>query len=311
RRREKELRDILETIPAMTVTVLPDGSDVFIGKQFVEYSGLSADKARRSGWKVTISPDDLDQHVSKWRASLASGEPIEIESRFRRADGEYRWFLARAMPLRDDGGNILNWYEVLTDIEDRKRAEAALRNSEEVLRRREKELRDILETIPAMTVTVLPDGSDVFIGKQFVEYSGLSADKARRSGWKATIHPDDMDQHVSTWRASLVSGDPIEIESRFRRADGEYRWFLARAKPLRDDRDNILNWYEVLTDIEDRKRAEAALRNSEEVLRRREKELRDILETIPAMTVTVLPDGSDVFIGKQFVEYSGLSADKA
>jgi PAS domain S-box-containing protein len=121
----------------MTVTVLPDGSDVFIGKQFVEYSGLSADKARRSGWKATIHPDDMDQHVSTWRASLVSGEPIEIESRFRRADGEYRWFLARAMPLRDDGGNILNWYEVLTDIEDRKRAEAALRDSEEGLRRSE------------------------------------------------------------------------------------------------------------------------------------------------------------------------------
>ena len=136
------------------------------------------------------------------------------------------------MPLRDDRGNILNWYEVLTDIEDRKRAEAALRHSEEVLRRREKELRDVLETIPAMTVTVLPDGSDVFIGKQFVEYSGLSADKARRSGWKATIHPDDMDRHVRKWRASLASGEPIEIESRFRRANGEYRWFLARAMPL-------------------------------------------------------------------------------
>ena len=127
RRREKELRDLLETIPAMTVTVLPDGTDVFIGKRYVEYSGLSADKARRSGWKATAHPDDVDEHVSKWRSSLVSGEPIEIETRFRRADGEYRWFLARAVPLRDDQGNILNWYEVLTDIEDRKRAEVALR----------------------------------------------------------------------------------------------------------------------------------------------------------------------------------------
>jgi PAS domain S-box-containing protein len=136
----------------------------------------------------------------------------------------------------------------------------ALRDSEEALRRREKELRDLLETIPAMTVTVLPDGSDVFIGRRFVEYSGLSADKARRSGWKATIHPDDVDEHVSKWRSSLVSGEPIEIETRFRRADGEYRWFLARAAPLRDDRGNILNWYEVLTDITERKRAEERLR---------------------------------------------------
>ena len=100
----------------MTVTVLPDGTDVFIGKWFVEYSGLSGDKARRSGWKATAHPADVDEHVSKWRSSLVSGEPIEIETRFRRADGEYRWFLARAAPLRDDQGNILNWYEVLTDI---------------------------------------------------------------------------------------------------------------------------------------------------------------------------------------------------
>ena len=81
----------------------------------------------------------------------------------------------------------------VVDLTERKRAEMALRDSEEALRRREKELRDILETIPAMTVTVLPDGTDVFIGKRFVEYSGLSEDKARRSGWKATAHPADVD----------------------------------------------------------------------------------------------------------------------
>ena len=88
--------------------------------------GLSAE-ARRSGWKATAHPDDVDEHVSKWRSSLVSGEPIEIETRFRRADGEYHWFLARAAPLRDDQGNILNWYEVLTDITERKRAEDRLR----------------------------------------------------------------------------------------------------------------------------------------------------------------------------------------
>src|SRR6185437_1622574 len=143
---------------------------------------------------------------------------------------------------------------------ERKRAEMALRDSEEGLRRREKERRDILDTIPAMTVTVLPDGTDVFIGKRFVEYSGLSGDKARRSGWKTTAHPDDVDDHVDKWRSSLVSGEPIQIETRFRRADAEYRWFLARRDLLRNDEGNVLNWYEVLTDITVCKGAEESTR---------------------------------------------------
>jgi PAS domain S-box-containing protein len=135
RHQEKELREILETIPAMTVTVLGDGTDVFIGARFAEYSGLSVEEARGSGWRAAVHPDDLDAHVRTWRASLASGAPIEIETRFRRgADGEYRWFLARAVPLRDEGGKILSWYEVLADIEDRRQAEAALRESEQRFR---------------------------------------------------------------------------------------------------------------------------------------------------------------------------------
>src|SRR5207237_1151263 len=120
-----------------------------------------------------VHPDDLPRILESFQRAMASGIPFHFEVRLRRFDGEYRWFENRGVPIRDDSGRVLRSYTLLVDIEDRKRAEAALRHSEEVLRRREKELRDVLETIPAMTVTVLPDGSDVFIGKQFVEYSGL------------------------------------------------------------------------------------------------------------------------------------------
>ncbi|HEY0801448.1 MAG TPA: ATP-binding protein [Steroidobacteraceae bacterium] len=124
RRSEKELRDVIETMPAMAWTALPDGSNIFASKGWTEYTGLSVEDSEGPGWQAAVHPEDLDRYVEKWRASLGSGQPFESEVRFRRAaDGEYRWFLARAVPLRDERGNILKWYGILADIEDRKRAE--------------------------------------------------------------------------------------------------------------------------------------------------------------------------------------------
>jgi PAS domain S-box-containing protein len=217
-----------------------------------------ADLASGLVHRRNLTPPEWSERDERTMTELkALGTVLPFEKEYFRKDGN-RVPVLLGLSRFAKGGN--EGVAFVLDLTERKRAEVALRESEEALRRREKELRDILETIPAMTVTVLPDGSDVFFGKRYVEFSGLSADKGRRSGWKATAHPDDVDEHVSKWRSSLVSGEPIEIETRFRRADGEYRWFLARAAPLRDDQGNILNWYEVLTDITERKRAEERLR---------------------------------------------------
>ena len=123
RREEKHLRDVVETIPAMVFSSQRDGSAEFVNRPWLYYSGLSEKDALGSRWQLTIHPDDLDEHLTKWRASLETGAPFENESRQRDANGEYRWFLVRAVPLRDEHGNILKWYGTLTDIEDRKRSE--------------------------------------------------------------------------------------------------------------------------------------------------------------------------------------------
>jgi PAS domain S-box-containing protein len=113
---------MIDAIPAMAWSGLPDGSVEFANQRWHDYTGLSAEGLRGWGWKVAVHPDDLETVMGKWQALLASRQPGEIEGRVRRFDGEYRWFLFRAEPLRDDLGNIIRWYGTNTDIEDRKRA---------------------------------------------------------------------------------------------------------------------------------------------------------------------------------------------
>jgi PAS domain S-box-containing protein len=158
RRSEKELRDVIETMPAMAWTALPDGSNTFVSKRWTEYTGLSAEDIDGRGWQTAARPEDLDRYFEKWRASRTSGQPFESEVRFRRAaDGEYRWFLARAVPLRDERGNVLKWYGMMTDIEDRKRAEAEARDSERQLREVQLELAHAnrVATIGQLTASIV------------------------------------------------------------------------------------------------------------------------------------------------------------
>jgi len=124
RRQERKLRDVIETMPTFAWTALPDGSVDFVNHHWQEYTGLSSDRTAGSGWQTAVHAADLKRHAEKWRVSLATGEPFENEVRYRRAaDEQYRWFLSRAVPLRDHHGKILKWYGISTDIEDRKRAE--------------------------------------------------------------------------------------------------------------------------------------------------------------------------------------------
>ena len=125
RQREKEFRQTIETIPAMAFIALPDGSRMFVSRRWVDYTGLSVEQAAGAGWEQVVHPDDLNRVHDKWQSSLKTGEPLEYELRLRcAADGQYRWFLTRAVALRDKDGKILKWYGVATDIEERKRAEA-------------------------------------------------------------------------------------------------------------------------------------------------------------------------------------------
>src|SRR6201997_892064 len=258
---EAQLRATLEVIPAYTWYALPSGALTFVNKRHADYLGLPKDHPLRLGVDVgaewdshlpLLHPDDHAEMRRAWSHSLRTGCPGEVTFRARNAEGRYRWFLSRVEPLLASDGTLLYWIGVTLDIDDTKRAEEALRKSE-------KELRDVIDTIPAIVWSTLPDGSNTYVNKRYVEYTGSSPEQVAGSGWQALIHPDDLERHAAKWTEALATGKPHENEVRSRRSDGQYRWQLDRGLPLRDEDGNIVKWYGVTTDIEDRKRAEEAL----------------------------------------------------
>src|ERR1700756_3860368 len=247
---------LVDSIPALIHTARPDGYLDYFNKPWLEYLGVTLDKVTGWNWTAFVHPEDVEGIVSKWRACLATGEVFEYETRIRSANGEYRWMFHREVPLRDANGKIVKWYGSSLDIEERKQAE-------EKLRRSERDLHSIIETIPTMVWSAAPDGSVDFFNPRWLDYTGLSPDQSRDWRWTAAIHSDDLNRLADAWQSILVSGEPGETEARLRRFDGAYRWFLFRANPLRDESGKIVKWYGTNVDIEDRKRAEEELRRSE------------------------------------------------
>jgi PAS domain S-box-containing protein len=243
---EERLRLIIDTIPTIVWRKLPDGSADFLNRNFREYTGLSMEDGLGWGWMNAFHPDD--RLMEEWRAALAAGKPFEREARVRRADGQYRWFLIRAVPQRDENGDIANWYGTSTDIEDLKRAEDRIRL--------------IIDTLPTMVWTLRPDGAVDFVNQRWMDYTGLSLEEVIENPTRP-LHPEDLPRVMQKWLADMTAGKPSEDEMRLRCADEEYRWFLVRTAPLRDEKGNVVKWFGVSIDIEDSKRAEEALRSSE------------------------------------------------
>jgi PAS domain S-box-containing protein len=244
---EEPLRLIIDTIPTIVWRKLPDGSADFLNRNFWEYTGLSLEDGLGWGWMMNAFHPD-DRLIEEWRTALAAGKPFEKEARLRRSDGQYRWFLIRAMPLRDEQGNMASWYGISTDIEDLKKAEDRVRL--------------IIDTLPTMAWTLGPGGAVEFVNKRWMDYTGLSLPEEITEPARV-VHSEDLPRVIEKWLADMAAGEPSEDEMRLRRADGQYRWFLVRTAPLRDEQGTVVKWFGVSIDIEDRKRAEEALRSSE------------------------------------------------
>jgi PAS domain S-box-containing protein len=292
-----DLNAIIDTIPMTAWATLPDGYCDFVNQRWLDYVGVTLQETVGWGWGAAIHPDDLPELAARWQSCLVSGEPMRGEARMRRFDGVYRWFLFLGNPLRDAAGNILKWFGTNVDVEDRRRAEDALRESEQ-------RLVQIINTIPTTAWSTRPDGYCDFLSDRWLDYAGFTFEQAVGWNWSAAIHPDDAEALYTYWKGCLATGTPVDTVARMRRFDGEYRWFLFRANPLRDAEGNIVKWFGTNVDVEDRRRAEEALRTSE-------RNLAQIINTLPTTAWSTRPDGYCDFLSDRWLDYAGFTAEQA
>jgi PAS domain S-box-containing protein len=249
----RELRQMIDTIPIPVASYSAEARRDFVNAAWKQYTGLSDEAALGTEWSVVAHPDDIAGGDKMWRDAFATGEPWHTEERVRRADGQYRWFAIDRVAARDENGKIIKWYGTAYDIEDRKRAEDALRESEH-------KLRQIIDTIPAHVVRYQPDGAADFMNQTFSEFvgPGIGFDNLG-----SVVHPEDYPKRARDWDIHVAAAEPYDIEMRVRRADGVYRWHRSRRVPLRDANGAIVNWYGAGHDIDDQKRAEEAYREAQ------------------------------------------------
>ncbi|GAB3193920.1 PAS domain S-box-containing protein [Pontibacter aydingkolensis] len=284
---------MLNALPLMTWTTTPDGAVNFYSQQWYEYTGSNFEEMRAWGWSNIIHPDDAEETARMWKKSISTGETFVGENRWKGKDGNYKWFLARSVPMRDSKGNIIMWVGSHTDIEDQKQMMAAIESSKE-------RFKMLAESIPHIVWSGKPDGYVDYFNQQWYDYTKMTEEETLGLGWSPSLHPDDLQPTVDDWLSSMRTGQMYERELRLRDANTEnYRWFLARALPIRDAAGNIITWYGTATDIHDQK----VLREQVEAS---EKKFRFLTESIPQMVWSANPDGYIDYTNHRWFEYTKM-----
>ncbi len=306
RESEERFRLIVDTIPGFVFTLSAAGKVELLNRQALEYFGTTIEEWKDSPNFSHVHPDDLPRVMGAYRGWLETGQPHDLELRQRRADGVYRWFQSRALPAQGSDGRITGWYILLTDIDDRKRAEGELAKAFEEKARSEAELRTIIDAIPQLIVAHGTDGSVLYANRAGLEYTGLTKEEVASGKFPEASHPEDTERLREQRDVALSRGVPFEYERRVRRSrDGQYRWFLVQYNPLRDERGEIIRWYATGTDIDDRKQAEDKTRQENFVLREQIDQVfmfEEIVGSSPALKTTlssivkVAPTDSTVLI---------------
>ncbi|MBA2920862.1 MULTISPECIES: PAS domain-containing protein [Sphingomonas] len=269
---ERHLRRLVDAMPSLTWCLSPDGQPSYYSKQLARWLGLSVEELDGRGVSRLQLAETLLVHPEDGRAAhealaqcVRTGEPFNRRYRVRRHDGQFRWMDVRAQALRDERGQIVQWYGVLIDIEDLMRAQEGLRH-------RERELSQLIDMVPSHIWRLSAVGEPMFFNKRMVDFLGWNVeDREEGSGLLSllkAIHPEDVKAFETSLGQSIENGDSFAMRYRLRRADGEYRWMSGRAEPVRDDRGHVVQWFGLCHDIDDQMRLYTEVADREAKIRR-------------------------------------------
>lgn len=294
RQGEERHRAVTDAVAALVVETDSQGRPLLFNRRFYEYTGLSEDEALEAGWRYAVHPDDTGR-LAPAPEALTRGE-WETEFRVRRADGEYRWHLARRIPEYGADGAVRAWIGTAVDIHERKLAEQATRQSEQLFRR-------IGDGLPLLLSVSDASWRIIYTNAYWKQYTGIDSSFDDIRSRAAIYHPDDLPT-IAALAQRGPGTEPVEMEYRIRRRDGQYRWHWSRAIPLRDAEGGIELWVGVIIDVHDVRMAAEALRQSEE-------RLRVFADHLPVLAWANTPDGRPLFMNETLVHYHGIPLDRA
>jgi len=293
---EFQLERVIDALPGFVWSALPAGDVEFCNQRWLDYTGKSLDEVRGEELAAAIHPQDKSDFVEKWRAASTQGESFQAEARMRRADGCYRWFLIRAVPLGDTKGGIGRWYGTNVDIEELKRAQ------EEVLKQTSR-LDELFEQTPEAVAILSADGRIVRINKEFTRMFGYEPDEVLERPVNDLIVPERLVESAREYNRRLKSGDRVEVETVRRRKDGTDVHVSLLAVPVAAVSGEQVANYAIYRDITERKRAEERLLESEV-------RFQAIADTAPVMIWTTGTDGLCNYFSKPWLDFTGRTMEQ-
>ena len=295
-RRELPLRDVMDTIPGLVWSALPDGDVEFCNQRWLDYTGMSFNEIKGWGWSKAIHPRDITDLREGWQTALRRSTSFETEARLRRADGCYRWFLIQAVPLRDSNGRIIRWYGTNTDVEE-------LKLAQEELQKQTSRLDQLFEQAPEAVAFLTTDDRIVRVNKEFTRMFGYEPDEVLQCPVNDLIVPEAEIESSRAYTRLLKQGGRVEVETVRRRKDGtEIAVSLLAISVRTTSGEGVVN-YAIYRDITERK-------HSEERLRESEARFQAMADTAPVLIWMTGTDALCNYFNKPWLEFTGRTMEQ-
>ncbi|WP_022822039.1 PAS domain-containing sensor histidine kinase [Hymenobacter norwichensis] len=261
-------QDIVENLPQITSISSGEGVVEYLSPQWFRYTGQPPEAIHTHDWVDALNPDDWAQILHELPEHLSKGEPWSWDARIRRYDGEYRRHIAHMAPTRNEAGRVVRWFGTMTDVQDLQPTSTSTPPSD-----KPDPCQELTDTLPQLLWTLNPDGTAATVNKAAISYMGFEVQQSTGESVPSLVPGADVVQALVEQQHSLEADATWEYQSQLRQHDGELRWFLHRAQPLRNAEGHIVKWYGSSTDIEALKQESTQLQKQNEKLTRANREL--------------------------------------